>query len=195
MDMAVHAHKELDDARIAFKAMESSKSLDDFEKHWKEYLHSLERIWSKSVAHFGLCSSWNGWKGRYESLRKKDPLLNYLTNARGAEEHTVAEITAREESSLSFKAGPTGSAVIKRITIMKDGTLSVFGDGSLVIAFSPGRIKLLPIVNRGRNYPIPSKHLGQSVLSDNVLEVAQAGINFYESFLADADEFFRDKKI
>jgi hypothetical protein len=86
---------ELSKAREAIKSMRNAKTIDEFEESWKTFLGRLERVWSKSINHFGKSPKWNGWKGKFESLRKSDPLLSYLVNARGAEEHTVNEIIKR----------------------------------------------------------------------------------------------------
>lgn len=169
MDVASHARAELDHARAALGAMESSHDLDAFERSWKEFLHRIERVWNKSEAHFKRSPKWNGWKGTHETLRRTDSLLSYLVNARGAEEHTVEPITERTGSQLSFQAGPTGSALIRRIAITKEGQLLVDGEGSLEVSFSPERIRLLPILNRGRSYAVPSQHLGKGISPETSL--------------------------
>ena len=82
--------------------MRASPSLEDFEEHWKHFLHRLERIWNKMKAHYGRSPKWGNWSAPVKSVRRKDPLLSYLCNARGAEEHTTNEITDREPSSIGI---------------------------------------------------------------------------------------------
>ncbi len=45
--------KQLGIAKYEIEAMRASTSLDEFEDHWREFLHRLERAWNKAVAHFG----------------------------------------------------------------------------------------------------------------------------------------------
>ena len=183
-----HPREELERAREAIEQMNRASSFDEFEAGWIEFLNRLERIWSKSKAAFEKHSSWNGWKGRYLKLRKKDPLLSYLINARGAEVHTVEPIAEKEDSTLSFGAGPTGSVHIKEIRIT-NGRLLIDADAPVKVTFRPERMKLLPITNRGRVYDIPREHNGSEVNPDDVLALARLALGFYEAFLQDADAY------
>jgi len=55
---------ELANARTCIELMRNAKSLDEFEKNWKSFLHDLERIWYKTNHHYRKSPSWNGWKER-----------------------------------------------------------------------------------------------------------------------------------
>ncbi len=171
--------------------MSSSESLEAFEDHWKEFLRRLERSWSKAEAQFGSNERWSGWQGRFSRARKKDPLLSYLRHARNADEHTIAPITERKESQLLIRAaGPEGRSHIKRIRIGEDGMLMIEADGSLELSFQPYQSFLLPVVNRGNSFPVPTRHLDSAIDPTNVLSIAKAGLEYYSNFLAEAEVFF-----
>jgi hypothetical protein len=65
---------ELEQAKTCVEEMRISKSLDEFEEYWKTLLHRLERVWNKTLNHYSKSPKWNGWKSKYDQLRKKDPL-------------------------------------------------------------------------------------------------------------------------
>lgn len=169
--------------------MRSAKSLEEFEEHWKSFLHRIERVWNKAAHHYSRSPKWNGWKGQYEKLRKQDPLLAYLINARGAEEHTVNEIVSREPGGIGISQAEGKSLHIERLEI-KDGNIFIKSPQEIRVDFIPAKTKLLPVVNRGREYPVPMSHLGQAINPTNVPEVAEIGAMFYEEFLAEAEAFF-----
>lgn len=180
---------ELTKARAAITAMREAKSLDEFEERWKEFIGRLERVWNKAFSHFGKSPKWNGWKGKIEGLRKTDPLLSYLVNARGAEEHTVNEIVGREPGGIGINAAEGNSLYIERMEI-NDGNIFIQSPQRIRVDFIPARTTLLSVTNRGRIYPVPTAHLGATVDPNNVISIAEAGAQFYEGFLVEAEGFF-----
>ena len=169
--------------------MRCATSLDELEDQWKQFLSRIERVWNKCESHFSRSPKWAGWKGPYEKARKSDPLLSYLRNARGADEHTIAEIVSREPGTMRIGAGSTGSLHLRGMVI-RNGEVFVDGDGSIKLTFTPGRVKLLPVTNRGRTYDLPRSHLGRPVDPDNVIEIAEAGLRYYAGLLDSAERAF-----
>ena len=180
---------ELAKAKASIEGMRNAKSLDEFEEHWKTFLHVLERVWNKAWHHYSKSPKWNEWKGKYEKLRKKDPLLAYLINARGADEHTVNEIVSREHGGIGINPAEGNSLYIEEMTINK-GTISIKSPQKIRVDFIPARTTLLPVVNRERTYPIPISHRGTPIDPSKVIEVAEAGVEFYEEFLNDVEATF-----
>jgi hypothetical protein len=108
----------------AVDTMTSAPSLETFELAWIEYLHRLERFWNRSLAHFSKSPKWAGWSGRYQTERRKDELLAYLTNARGADEHTVAPITERAAGGFGINPAEGNSLHIERMEFRGDQVLT-----------------------------------------------------------------------
>lgn len=173
--------------------MELSGSLDDLEGYWKEYLGRVERVWFKSYAHFKKSPKWNAWQDVYEKQRRTDPLIAYLRNARGADEHTVADIVEHQQGNIAIVPGEGGGGTIRNLRIT-DGLVTAETTGSVKVVFNPSRIRLLPVTNRGVTYPVPTSHNGAPIDPENVIAVAKAGLAFYDKFLTDAEKFFVDKK-
>jgi hypothetical protein len=180
---------ELDHVESAIHGMISAKTLDEFEEHWKTFLHRLERVWNKAQAHFGRSPKWHGWASKYERARKTDPLLSYLVHARGAEEHSVEEIVGREPGRIGINPAEGRSLHIKRME-QRDGKLLIESDQPLMIEFIPARTKLLPITNRGRQYPVPTSHLGKPCDPQAVTALARLAATYYRSALSEAEAFF-----
>ena len=105
MQSSPKLQEELSRARDLVAAMEGSGTLSELEDHWKEYLGRLERVWFKAFAHYKRSPKWQGWQARFEKERKNDPLLSYLRNARGADEHTVSDIVEHQQSHIAIVPG------------------------------------------------------------------------------------------
>jgi len=157
MQYSEQPRNELVKASAEIEGMRRAASLDVFEDHWKSYLNRLERIWNKASHHYGKSPKWNGWKGRYEQLRKKDELLSYLINARGADEHTVNAIVSREPGGIGINPTEGNSLFLEEMTI-QNGVISIKSPQKLRVDFIPAKTKLIPITNRGRTYPAPTTH-------------------------------------
>jgi hypothetical protein len=180
---------ELAKARSTIEVMRNTKALEDFEEGWKEFLGRIERVWNKASNHFCKSPKWNGWKGKFEGLRRSDPLLSYLVNARGADEHTVNEITGKEPGGIGINPAEGNSLYIEHMEI-NNGNIFIKSPQKIKINFLPSRTTLLPITNRGRTYSVPTTHLGKPVDPKNVIAIVEAGAQFYENFLVQAEEFF-----
>jgi len=169
--------------------MRTAKSLDEFEEHWKTLLHRLERVWNKTLSHYNRSPKWNGWKGKYEQLRKKDSLLAYLINARGADEHTVNEILSREPGGIGINPAEGKSLYIEHMTVDK-GHISIKSPQKIRVDFIPAKTVLVPVVNRGRTYPVPTSHLGNAIDPTQVVDTAETGVGFYQGFLDEVEAYF-----
>jgi hypothetical protein len=180
---------EITKAKACIEGMHNAISLDEFEEHWKNLLHRLERVWNKTLSHYSKSPKWHGWKGKYEQLRKKDPLLSYLINARGADEHTVNEIVSRKPGGIGINPAEGNSLYIEKMTLNK-GHISIKSPQRIRIDFIPAKTVLAAVVNRGRTYPAPTSNLGNTIDPTKVIDVAEMGIEFYQGFLDDVETHF-----
>ena len=189
--------KEISRAREAIAAMRASPSLVDFDEHWKQFLRRTERAWYKMHAHYRRSPKWGNWIAPFEKERRQDPLLSYLCNARGAEEHTTAEVTGREPGGIGIGLAdgvgvqPDGSIHVEHLSISTTpGRIEVQSTQPLKITFQPERVRMEPITNRGHPYAVPGAHLGGQFDSNNLPSVAELALNYYESVLSQAEAFF-----
>jgi hypothetical protein len=166
--------------------MKASPSLEDFEGHWKDLLHHIERVWTKALHKYDSHSGWRALRTKYESLRNNDPLLSYLKNARDADEHTVNEIVAHEPGGIGINPAEGNALYIEHMEIAR-GRISIKSPQRIRVDFIPGKTKLLPVVKRDRTYDIPTAHRGDVIDPTNVIDVAEKALTFYEGFLGDVE--------
>jgi hypothetical protein len=175
------ARKELGRASDALAALRVAKSPQVFDECWVNILRYLERCWNKTQAAMKHLSKWQGWpgRGRIIDLRKTDPLLSYLCNARGVEEHGIAAITAKKPGSISIGGlRRPGTTVIENL-IFRNGHLELKSDRPLPVTIQPSTIVLVPVVNRNVTYAVPTSHDGTPLTGNDPVTVATAGIAFY----------------
>ncbi|HSD36851.1 MAG TPA: hypothetical protein VLC92_05050 [Rhodocyclaceae bacterium] len=179
---------ELKKAKLAIDGMLGAASMEIYEECWKEYLRRIERAWNKTSNHYGKSPKWDSWQGRIVKKRREDSLLVYLVNARGADEHSVSEIVARQPGGIGIN--PAFGTEIRNLRIQSaNGVFDIQSDTPLKIDFLPGKVSLLPVTNRGRTYPVPTSHLGKVIDSSNVVDVATLGLCFYEDVLSQAEAY------
>jgi hypothetical protein len=189
MQSSPQIQTELRQCSFLLEELAHTASAPEFDERWQRFLGHLERVWNKCQNHFGKSPKWNGWKGRFEKQRRTDPLLSYLSNARGANEHTVADITAKTPDSIGIGVGPSGSVHIKHLRIGPDGVEGEW-TGDLAVTFIPGKVNPVSVTNRGRVYPVPEAHLGQKLPDNSALTLGRYGLKYYQSFVAEAEAFF-----
>lgn len=189
MKSSPHIQTELHRCSEFLKQLGTAATPADFEDKWLRFLGHLERVWNKSQYHFGRSPKWNGWKSCYEKQRRTDPLLSYLRNARGAHEHTVADITKSKPGSIGLDAGPSSRVYIKHLQIGPNGIKGEW-DGDLAVTFTPGSVELIPVTNRGRTYPVPTSHLGKPLEDTSAVTIGKHGLAYYEALVAVAEKYF-----
>lgn len=183
--------EQLQKASLGIDKIKGSNSLDEYEDHWKDFLHNLERAWNKLTSHLKRSPKFQGWnrRGQVERLRKQDELLSYLINARGADEHSIEDITKKEAGGIGINPAQGNSLTINQLVI-DNGNISFDADRPVKIEFISGKIRLLPITNRGREYKVPAKHLGKDIASTDPAKLAELALEFYKNYFKEAEGYF-----
>lgn len=154
---------------------------------WRDFLACLDALWNRANAHFGKSAAYNGWKGPWLRLVRDDPLINYLSKARDADHHTV-ELKTIAPTSIAV---PSGGHLLLRHTAQPD-TWEI--EMSHMAKFVLAHLKLHPATSRQRTWELPTAHLGHPIDPDNIREVMDFAVAFYENFLAEAESrFCRDQ--
>jgi len=183
--------EQLRKAESFIEKMAIAKTLDEYEEHWKDFLHNLERACNKLISHLKKSPKYQGWveRGRTEKLRKQDQLLSYLINARGAEEHSISDITKQQPGGIGINPATGNSLHINKLEI-NNGQIHIDSNQPIKIDFIPGKVELLPIKNRGRSYSVPNTHLGKHIKNSDPVKIATLGIEFYRSYFEMAEKHF-----
>jgi len=139
----ISAFTELINATNAYKKMISGGvgSFHQYDMAWREFLQSIDRVWNKVLARCQNEKKWPRLKSKYEKIRKEDPLLKYISQARNVSEHTISDVI--RDWNPNFKAIP--------------------GVGSMHLSWSHYDRPLLPVTNRGATFNPPKKHLSRSI--------------------------------
>lgn len=180
---------ELRAAERAVQRMREAGSYEEYAEAWQTFLDRLEKVWVKAERE---CQDhrtrFEPWQAKFKASRRDDELLRYLHQARHADQHTVQPITAHSAGGFQLALPP--ATTVKVEIDWARGRVTVTGPASEVRPLGPGYL-LLPIQNRGRDYPPPKSHLGADTREADPLAVAELGLAFYRGFLDAAEaEFF-----
>lgn len=171
--------------------MRKTHDLISYEEAWKLFLIRLERVWNKLCNHLSTSPKYKNWPiiDHAKQIRRNDPLLSYLINARGADEHTIEEITERQPGGIGINPASGNELHIEHMTIA-NGNIFIKSKQPIKIDFIPEKIKLKSITNRSGTYNPPKTHLGNPIKSIEPIDVAEAGLNYYEELIEKAENHF-----
>jgi hypothetical protein len=139
----------------------------EYEKSWRDFLHRIERVWVKTQAAVYGLPNWKQIESEVVKLRKEDPLLSYLQQARHVEEHSIADIV--RDWHPGFEVKQKGNNV--------------------ELKWKEWNYRLLPVKNRGNVYNPPSSHMGRKIehlKHEGKAEprvIAELALRFYCDFL------------
>lgn len=164
-------------ADLAYERMvqlKMSGSFDDFEAQWREFLRRIDRVWKKTQAAAKGRPAWQAIESKTVHLRKTDPLLNYLMNARNVDEHTVADVASEWNSDL----GPIQAGQMVQVGQTLNLTWKQWDRPLLPIRLRDGSLRLPPVVHL--NKPIPDR-ASRGIPAPIV--AAELALRFYCDFL------------
>ena len=171
--------------------MRNATSLDEFESAWRLYLNAIEKLWQKvECCCQHIYSTFQPWQGAYCNLRKKDMLLRYLKQARHADNHSLQDVTKIQPGQRKFRFANPRGGYIKRMEIRNGEVFHYEGD-PMIVDETPPHPVAVPVKNRGQWFNPPTSHLGNAVASHHPVLLAELGLKFYETYLAEvATKFF-----
>lgn len=178
------AFAELKSASDAVKEMEtiSVGNFHLFELAWQKFLQAIERCWKKLQFSCHGRKGWQTLESKIINKRKKDQLLNYLTQARNATEHSISPVIKEWDANLT-------------VTPL---------NGGMQLNWEPYDRPLLEITNRGRVFYPPKEHLGKPMAfyraqyksQPEPIVAAILAMNFYVEWLNKVSKqlFSQDKQ-
>ena len=187
-----HSINEFLKAQETLEKLKTESNLEEFEKHWRDFLNYLDKCWEKSKKE-GLIykNKFEPWNGKFANLRRNDPLLQYLEQSRDADNHSVQELIMRKTSVIKITADE-GDSYIESVRII-DGKLSVSGKGDIQTEYEEPRIVCKAISNRGKPYPLPSYHRGKPIKkNDDAYTLGSLALSFYKKYLEQLEEKFAE---
>ena len=156
-------------ADSAYQTMQDiSRPFPEHEAAWSELLRRVERVYAKTKASSSNMSGWPSINSEIVNLRKTDPVLLYIQQARHADEHSIQDVATDWDAQLS--------AVTQE-------------DGSVKVSWKHWDRPLLPVTNRGVTYQPPREHLGNDFSHllgkgrEESVIVAEFALGFYCDFI------------
>lgn len=180
------AKEELRSAQEAVNIFSQNQGWLPNNKYWSDFLIHLELCFIKAERGCqDIKNLFQPFQGYYKKLRREDPLLSYLKNARDAVSHSMCDIVNIEIVSKEV------------INVMKLSRLDGY-NGKVVeerdIPMYPSKMKLKIFENGGKTYNPPTIHLNKPLLCErDPFEVAYLGIKFYDDFLKEIERKFIPK--
>ncbi|SFK52732.1 hypothetical protein SAMN04488518_10652 [Pseudovibrio ascidiaceicola] len=131
---------------------------------------------------------------RLKAERKKDPLMQYLHQARNAEEHSIQEVTETVPGATTIGGGgPEFSKAFRASFSINNGVLGGVGgnppeisplDGKPVLIKQIGpQVKLKSVTNYGKKYPVPREHKGKEIEIPTPIEAAEFALSYLSEVL------------
>lgn len=186
--------RDLDIAERAIERMARAKKFPELYEAWEDFLFRIERAWQRAETNLKQKKGFQQWFKPYADLRRKDPLLRFLKQARNAETHAVSK-TLDKPIQFFFRdklGRPFGVRSIQQE--LKDGVLTInvdTPDRDLLLSYEvsviPTSPHLVRFKNRGAWYEPPKRHLGNRVQQDlHPVDAAKTGLAFYRGFVREA---------
>lgn len=188
------AHSRLRLATRALDDLRSAKSHQEFSDLWYGFLTAAKNVYTALEQGAKDNPRCRQWYGGIKAVRKADPLLQYLFQARDDEEHGIDVATELLPGSLGLgvtKPGFSNNISIRSFTI-DNGRVSfdaTSNDGKpILIETTPSRTILKPVTGRGGIiYDPPTSHLGRPLTDNGTIPVAEAAIDYLRSIVLEAE--------
>jgi len=183
------AKDHLESARRNLEATAKASSLDELAWAWSGFLTDAQRVFSK-LREATRAGPSKRWSEILQRTRDQDELLRYVHQARHADEHGLERIAQKQNGELNITAGD-GPAHIHTITAIPGKGVSIEYRGERpVVTWTPERVVLLPVRNRGVVYPVPTQHLRQRLPDATAISIAERAYQFLAEAVAEAETRF-----
>jgi hypothetical protein len=180
------ARERLATAEEAYTKMQSASSVIQMEAAWHQLLTAAGAIYTKLEKGVKLTGRSQSWFAKQKKQRKDDELLQYAHQARNSSEHSVDNVVQRQEWSVSMTGLQPGEFFGVREG--PGGVMFPVTNADPKKLESRGReMTLLPVRNRGVIYPVPTQHLGQSLISNTPNTVGDLLIQHLKAMVRDAE--------
>lgn len=78
---------------VANEGLKVAEGIEEIEPLWLDFLVAAGTIYLKLKAGAGKSGASSGWYGRKAKIRREDPLLRYIHQARNSDQHGIEEAT------------------------------------------------------------------------------------------------------
>ncbi|WP_421706394.1 hypothetical protein [Alloalcanivorax xenomutans] len=184
--------KDLDIANKAIDCMKSTTSFSDFQESWENFLFRIERAWEVTERTLKSKKGFQQWYKPYAELRKKDPLLVFLRQARNAEMHSLSPTVTKPLAMEVVDKSGRGFHLNSVSSRLENGTLTIDLDSpdillNLDTRIMPADPEVVRFKNRGKWYNPPWQHLRERIRDLHPVALAELGLVFYRAYVNEAE--------
>ncbi|KAF0806048.1 hypothetical protein A6D6_01866 [Alcanivorax xiamenensis] len=184
--------KDLDIAGKAIDCMKSTTSFSEFKENWENFLFRIERSWEFTEITLKSKKGFQQWHKPYTDLRKKDPLLLFLRQARNAEMHSVTPTVTKPLTMEVVDKSGRGFHLNSVSSRLENGTLTIDLDSPDILLDLDTRImpadpEVVRFKNRGKWYNPPWQHLRERIRDLHPVGLAELGLVFYRAYVNEAE--------
>ena len=181
----------------ALDAIENAKSYDDLSDSWYFFISAWKGIYTILEQGAKISPQSRQWFGAKKKVRRNDPLLQYIYQARNDDEHGLNTATELAPGYIRInvsKPGEGGNLSVDEVRIDK-GRITVRGakrdDGKPVCHEIRGpHAVLVPVRDRGgKTYAPPSMHMGHRLPDREPLTIAKAAYSYATALLSEAETY------
>jgi hypothetical protein len=165
--------------------MREAKTFPVLEDAWTDVLSALGKVWMRTIDASKANKTLTGkWRVSQETLRRSDSLLCYLHHARNVDQHTVADAVESTPASygIAIPVMP-GGTYIDHLEIRGGQVVSYRGNAPIQRTYTPARIALLAVTDRGVTYQPPTNHMGVPLKAQTPLIAAELGVKYMAAMI------------
>lgn len=188
------ARARLKDALDAFEQLKVAAEWAAFESAWTRILTALSSTYAILQQSAKGSAKSEGWFAKVLGQRRADEVLSYLMHARNANDHGIADVIKLQRGGMGIRASDRSKGLyIEKLVAGDDGQIKELqgwqSDGSPPeIVHYPDRVKLVPVVDRGKEYQPPTTFLGNPLMDESPIAVAQQVLEFMVILFGEAEE-------
>lgn len=184
---------ELEKSKKNFEAMKNSKTLEEYEENWRDFVTNLEKVWIKSEREcIEFKNKFQPWQGNFIKERRIDPLLKYVKNARDVETHSIQEIVEKRKGYTTINPLDNKKTLEIKNLVIENGKISFIESSQpLIVEQHSAKIIAIPFTNQGTVYLPPEFHRGLRLKNkSNPIEIAELALEYYENYLNEIEKNF-----
>jgi len=169
----------------ALSELVACESADVFKDTWYTFLVAAKNVYTALEQGSKSDPKDRQWFGGVKSIRRSDPLLQYLFQARDDDEHGIEAVTEFVPGSVGIGVAKEGYSNHIHIESIENGVVK--GMRSLdakpiLIEETLPHMKLLTVTARGNvKYNPPIMHLGKSITDTSPAGIAQLAFAYLQS--------------
>jgi hypothetical protein len=184
--------KDLHIANREIDCMKSTTDFSEFQESWENFLFRIERAWEFTERTLKWKKGFQQWHKPYTDLRKKDPLLVFLRQARNAEMHSVSPTVTKPLKMAVVDKSGRGFQLNSISSRLENGTLTIDLDSPDILLDLDTRIvptdpEVVRFKNRGKWYNPPWQHLRERIRDLHPVALAELGLVFYRAYVNEAE--------